>query len=60
MSSIKECYSNTHTESSHDGKIMNNIFHNSLKIILKSCNASASTHSVISVGSGCTGAIELV
>lgn len=60
MDYIRENYSNTHTESSHDGKVTNNLFNEALKIILKSCNVSTKTHSVVSVGSGCTGAIELV
>lgn len=60
MEHIKENYSNTHTESSHDGKITNSLFEEAKKIILKFCNTSNKTHSLISVGTGCTGAIELI
>lgn len=41
MEYMKENYSNTHTEASHDGKITNTLFHEAKEIILKSCNANS-------------------
>jgi selenocysteine lyase/cysteine desulfurase len=60
MDSITENYSNTHTEASHDGKIMNKLLKEAELNILKSCNADPKTHSLITVGTGSTGAIEFI
>jgi selenocysteine lyase/cysteine desulfurase len=60
MESIKENYSNTHTEASHDGKIMNTLLKEAELVIMKLCNANPVTHSLVGAGSGCTGAIEFV
>lgn len=58
--SILENYSNTHTEASYDGRFMNQLLHEAELKILKGCNADPKTHTVISTGTGATGAIEMV
>ena len=60
MEQIKENYSNTHTESSHDGQVTNNLFNESKRIILECCKVTSETHAIISVGSGSTAAMELM
>ena len=60
MNTITENYSNTHTDASHDGKFMNTIFHQAESAILNSVKADPALHTVIPVGSGATGAIEMI